>query len=146
MTATLEGGEWSAARSGRTLPPGKTPYPFYIKLGGPQGGSGQVENLAPTGIRSRTVQRVVSRYTFWAIRMPSLYDMQIPNFLRNIVLSSVVCPALPYLPPLPQKGTIKRNMKLLTIKCVLIPPTGFILNTSHYKKSLARCKCSWVFM
>ena len=28
MTAALEGGEWSAARPGRTLPPGKTRYPF----------------------------------------------------------------------------------------------------------------------
>jgi len=34
MTATLEGGEWSAARPGRTLPPGKTRYPFYRRLGG----------------------------------------------------------------------------------------------------------------
>jgi len=30
MTAALEGGEWSAARSGRNLPPGKTRYPFYL--------------------------------------------------------------------------------------------------------------------
>ena len=29
MTAALEGGEWSAARPGRTLLPGKTRYPFY---------------------------------------------------------------------------------------------------------------------
>jgi len=35
MTAALEGGEWSAARPGRTLPPVKTPYPFYRRLGGP---------------------------------------------------------------------------------------------------------------
>ena len=33
MTAALEGGEWSAARPGRTLPPGKTWYPFYRRLG-----------------------------------------------------------------------------------------------------------------
>jgi len=46
--------------------PGKTPYPFYKKLGGPQGRSGSAENLFPTGIRSRTVQLVVSRYTDWA--------------------------------------------------------------------------------
>ena len=39
MTAALEGGEWSAARPGRTLPPGKTWYPFYKRLGGPQGQS-----------------------------------------------------------------------------------------------------------
>ena len=38
MTAALEGGEWSAARLGRTLPPGKTRYPFYRRLGRPQTG------------------------------------------------------------------------------------------------------------
>jgi len=34
MTAALEGSEWSAARPGRTLPLGKTRYPFYRRLGG----------------------------------------------------------------------------------------------------------------
>ena len=63
MTAALEGGEWSAARPARTLPPGKTRYPFYRRLGRPQGRSGRVENRFPTGIRSRIVQPVVSRYT-----------------------------------------------------------------------------------
>jgi len=46
--------------------PGKTRYPFYRRLGGPQGRSGRAENLVLTGIRSRTVQPVVSRYTDWA--------------------------------------------------------------------------------
>ena len=68
MNAALEGGEWSAARPGRTLPPEKTRYPFYKRLGGPQGRSGRAENLVPTRIRSRTVQPVVSRYTDWATR------------------------------------------------------------------------------
>jgi len=36
-------------------PLGKTRYPFYRKLGGPQGRSERSENLVPTGIRSRTV-------------------------------------------------------------------------------------------
>ena len=63
MTVALEGGEWSAALPGRTSPTGKTRYPFYRKLGGPQGRFGRAENLVPTGIRSRTVQPVVSRYT-----------------------------------------------------------------------------------
>jgi len=65
LTTELEGGEWSAARPGRTLPPGKTRYPLYRSLGGPQGRSGRAENLVPTGVRSRTVQPVVSRYTDW---------------------------------------------------------------------------------
>jgi len=68
MTATLQGSEWSAARPGRTLPPEKTRYPFYRRLGGLQGRSGRVENFDPTGIRSRTVQPVVSRYTDWGTR------------------------------------------------------------------------------
>jgi len=63
MTAALEGGEWSAARPDRTLTPGKTRYLLYRRLGGTQVQSGLAENLVPTGIRSRTVQPVVSGYT-----------------------------------------------------------------------------------
>jgi hypothetical protein len=64
MTTPLEGGEWSAARPYRTLPSGKTQYPLYVQeAGGSQGQSGRTENLVPTGIRSRSVQRVVSSYT-----------------------------------------------------------------------------------
>jgi len=59
-------GEWSAVSPGRTLPPGKSRYPFYRRLGRPQGRSGRTENLVPTGIRFRTVQPIVSRYTDWA--------------------------------------------------------------------------------
>ena len=54
------GGEWSAARPGRNLPPEKTRYQFYRRLGGPQGWSGRAENLILTGIRSRNVQPLVS--------------------------------------------------------------------------------------
>jgi len=73
MTAALEEGEWSAARLGRNLAPGKTRYPFYRRLDGPQGRSGRTENLVPTGIRSRTFQPVVSRYTDWATRHIYIY-------------------------------------------------------------------------
>jgi len=47
MTAALEGGEWSAARPGRNLPPGNTRYPFYRRMDGPQGRSGRAENSRP---------------------------------------------------------------------------------------------------
>jgi len=49
MTAALEGGEWSAAHPGCTLPPENTRYPLYRRLGGPHGQSGWAENLVPTG-------------------------------------------------------------------------------------------------
>jgi len=32
MTTALEGGEGSASRPGRSLPPGKTRYPLYRRL------------------------------------------------------------------------------------------------------------------
>jgi hypothetical protein len=48
-TSALEGGEWSATHPGHSLPPGKTRYPLYRRLGGPQGRSGQAENLASIG-------------------------------------------------------------------------------------------------
>jgi len=73
MTAALEGSEWSAARPSRTLPPRKTRYPLHRRLGGSQGRSGWAEYLVPTGIRSRIVQPLVSRYTDWATR-PTLWN------------------------------------------------------------------------
>ena len=79
MTAALEGGEWSAARPGRTLPPGKTRYPFYRRLCGPQGRSGRAENLVSTRIRSRTVQPIVSRYTDWATRPTHSFQSPVTN-------------------------------------------------------------------
>ena len=50
------------------LPSGKTRYPLYRRLGGPQGRSGRVwKILPPPGFDPRTVQPVASRYTDWAI-------------------------------------------------------------------------------
>ena len=74
---------------GRILPPGKTRYPFYRRLGGPQGRSGRAENLVPTGIRSRTVQPLVSRYTDWATRSTQYrYKLCIANrhYTRMLLL------------------------------------------------------------
>jgi len=47
-----------------TLPPGKTLYPLYRRLGGPQGRSGRMRKISTgQGFDSRTVQPVASRYT-----------------------------------------------------------------------------------
>jgi hypothetical protein len=46
------------------LTPGKTQYPLYRRLGGPQGGSGRVRKIShPLGFNPRTVQPVASHYT-----------------------------------------------------------------------------------
>jgi len=78
MTTALEGGEWSTASPGHTLPPGKTQYPFYRRLGGHQCWSGRAENLVPTGIQSQTVQPVISRYTNYATR-PTCHHVYLLN-------------------------------------------------------------------
>jgi len=74
MTTALEGGEWSAARPGRTLPPGKTRCLFYRRLGGPQGRSGRADNLVPIGIRSRTVQPVAQSLYRLSYPAPYIYS------------------------------------------------------------------------
>jgi len=79
MTAALEGGEWSAARPGRTLTPGKTRYPLCRRLGGPQGRSGRAENLVATGIRFRTVQPVVSISVIYTITKMRTERVQAAN-------------------------------------------------------------------
>jgi hypothetical protein len=50
------------------LPPGKTQYPLYRRLGGPQDQSGEVQKISPPpGFDPRTVQPIASRYTDYAI-------------------------------------------------------------------------------
>ena len=50
------------------LPPGKTWYSLYSRLGGPQGQSRQVQKISPPPeFDPQTVQRVVICYTDWAI-------------------------------------------------------------------------------
>ena len=59
LTTALEGGEWSASRCGRSLPPRKTRYPLYRRLGWPQDRSGQVRKISPPpGFDPRNVQPV----------------------------------------------------------------------------------------
>jgi hypothetical protein len=50
------------------LPPRKTRYPLYRRLGGAQGLSGRVRKISHTSeFDPRTFQPVASRYTNWAI-------------------------------------------------------------------------------
>ena len=55
------------------LPPGKTGYALYRRLGGPQVRSGRVRKISPLpGFDLRTVQPVPSRYTNYAILAPCI--------------------------------------------------------------------------
>ena len=55
------------------LPPGKTRYPLYRRLGGPQDRAGRARKISLLpGFDPRTVQPVASRYTDWAIAVDSV--------------------------------------------------------------------------
>jgi hypothetical protein len=66
-TTALDRGGWSTPRPGRfTLPPppGKTLYPLYRRLGGPQGRYGRESKISrPPGLDPRAVQPVAIGYT-----------------------------------------------------------------------------------
>ena len=75
------------------LPPGKTRYPLYRRLGGPQGRSGRVWKISPSpGFDPRTAQLVASRYTDWAIAdsssVPSQKNLICPSITRFMCLLS----------------------------------------------------------
>ena len=81
-------GEGSASRPGRFLPPWKTRYPFYGRLRGPQGRSGQVRKISPPpGFDPRTVQPVTSCYTDYAAQ-PSIRLDDLQNHFRNLIFRS----------------------------------------------------------
>jgi hypothetical protein len=93
----LEGGEVSTSRPDHNLSPGKTRYPSYRRLGGPQGRSGQVRKISPPpGFDPRTVQRVGSRYTNWV--WGPLYIEAVRIVLCCVVMRCVVlcCAVLRY--------------------------------------------------
>jgi hypothetical protein len=68
LTSALDGVEWLTPRPGSFTAWKKTRYPFYRRLGGPQGRSGRKRKISPPPrFDPRTVQPVASRYTDWAI-------------------------------------------------------------------------------
>ena len=67
LTSALDGGD-GQRHAPTALSQGKTRYPLYRKLGGPQGRSGRVRKISlPPGFDPRTAQPVASRYSDWAI-------------------------------------------------------------------------------
>jgi hypothetical protein len=71
-----------------SLPPGKTQYPLYRRLGGPQDRYGQVRKISPPpGFDPRTVQPVASRYTDRATR-PTIPVFKATNIAAFPVLAT----------------------------------------------------------
>jgi len=82
-------GERSAARPGRTLPPGKTRYPFYRRLGGPQGRSGLAEKSRPH--RDSTPERPARSQSLYLLSYPFMYRIYIKKtFSEEFVTPAVL--------------------------------------------------------
>ena len=62
------------------LPPGKTRYPLYSRLDGPQGG----KSRPPPRFDPRTVHPVASRYTDWAIPAHTEWPLSLTNYWSPI--------------------------------------------------------------
>ena len=82
--------EGSASRLGRTLPPGKIRYPFYRRLCGPQGRSGQVRKISPPPHRDSITGPSSSRYTDHATR-PTLFKQLAVIIELTRTLTSFPC-------------------------------------------------------
>ena len=92
MATALEGGEGSASRPGRSLPPGKTRYPLYSRLGGPQGPSGHVRKISPPpGFDPRTVQLVAIPTELPGPLSRNSWQQKMLLLLRNLSLSQPFC-------------------------------------------------------
>ena len=75
------------------LTPGKTRYPFYSGLGGPQGQPGRAWKISPPKrIRSRTVQRVDSRYT---TKLSQPHTQKIVQYSKGVLLQAEVALGVP---------------------------------------------------
>jgi len=95
MITVLEGGEGSTSRPRRSLPPGKTRYPSYRRLGELQGRSGQVWKISsPSGIRSpdrlsrnQSLYRLSYRaHNFYKLNLYFQMVHQFLNFLSTWML------------------------------------------------------------
>ena len=97
------------------LPPGKTRYSLYRRLGRPQGRSGRVWKISPPPeFGPLTVQPLASHYTDWAIpaHIPSWGSAQISVAMSPCLLNSL------------RRHVILRDLHIELAPCHLLVPRG----------------------
>ena len=147
LTSALDGSGWSTPRPGRCTP-GKTRYPLYGRLGGPQDRSGRVRKISPPpGFDPPIVHPVGSRYTDWAIPTQlvrrNLHKGRTRKLILQIFMSSTwnrKCVETPRYKP-GGRGFDYR-MALLDLFISIIFPSSLLLSTQPLTDMSARC-ISW---
>jgi hypothetical protein len=82
LTWVQEGDGWSIPRLGRFTPSTEARYPFYKRLGGPQGRSGRVRKISPqTGVRTPNPPA----------RSESLYRLSCPSHRYSPIIVLLSC-------------------------------------------------------
>ena len=83
-------GGWLTSRLGRFTPGKEIRYPFYRRLGGLRGRSGEVRKISPLpGFDPRTVQHAASRYTYYAIPAHTLWCIYSTYSILNAQLYNI---------------------------------------------------------
>ena len=145
MTTAIEGDEKSAAPPARFLPPGKSRYPLYRRLDGPQGRSVQVRKISPPpGFDHQNAQAVANRHIGYTTRLTGLRtSMYVRKFMvqvrvvtsrLHVYAVSKICPdRTPILSsfqsPIRWITVTTVNMKMLNVKLSLSTTSGHIGRT-----------------
>ena len=134
------------------LPPGKTRYPLYRRLGRPQSLSGELRKISPPPwFDPRSVRPVASRYTDYAIpapfRTPYIWKVFEIQIWRKRVTCIVTCPVsrvgisggvIPNV-RVCQCSSRWRPVNLWIIHCFVIAPTIACLRMDMAERFIQEC-------
>ena len=115
------------------LPPGKTRYPLYSRLGGPQGRSGRVRKISPsTGIRSPDRPAPSESPYRLSYRSPecSLCIQGISDETRTPVYSNLIGRSMTALPPVLSPSSTLPQLRL----------TALSLPQGKIRRSFEKCR------
>jgi hypothetical protein len=131
------------------LPPGKTRYPLYRRLGGPQGRYGRVRKISPPpGLDPRTFQPVASRYTDWAIPAPACKYVLIKILKQSIHYKEILLSTvrLPYTVRVKRVCGFSQRWSRHLRLFEGMTPHHLIVGYPHFKITYwFRLQCSWTF-
>jgi hypothetical protein len=119
------------------LPPEKTRYPLYRRLGGPQNRSGRVRKISPPPeFDPWTVHPVASRYTHWAI--PAHENKGTDKNLHSFLLTAMWTADIVFTNLFTAVLTRQRkNVLSLYVKFSVI-----LLFSKSHKSTYVICKCA----
>jgi hypothetical protein len=139
LTSAIDGASWLTPRSSRFTPGKEIRYPFYSSFCGPRVRSGRVGRiLSSLKFKPRTVQRVASRYTDWAI--PTAATGGNPVAVNKYIIYKITAPTYIYI-------CILKFVKVMN-SCLFWPPSWassvMMICWCHYFIYIRLMHRSWI--